>query len=119
MPSSARPPLMVSRVEIILAVRAGLRKPVQMTIWPMRTRRVSAASAESDVKGSKTISWAGTGTVWKWSYSQTESNPRRSACWATATVRAQAASGRQPRYSMNQPCGTTSPMRIGSYSDSR
>ena len=38
-PSSIRPPLMTSIVEIILAVRAGFRNAVQITMWPRRTRR--------------------------------------------------------------------------------
>src|SRR2546421_43933 len=48
MPSSARPLLIVSSVETIFATRAGLRYAAQVTIWPIRTRLVSAASAESD-----------------------------------------------------------------------
>ena len=84
---------MVSIVEIILAVRAGLRNAVQMTMCPRRTRSVSAASAASDVKDSKVISSVGRGTVWKWSNSQIDSKPSRSACRATSVVRRQASSG--------------------------
>ena len=90
MPSSIRPPLMTSRVQIILAVRAGFRNAVQMTMCPRRTRSVDAASAARLVNDSKVISSVGSGTVWKWSNSQIDSNPSRSACWATATVRAHA-----------------------------
>ena len=56
---------MVSIVEIIFAVRAGLRNAVQMTMWPSRTRLVSAASALSEVNDSKVISSVGRGIVWK------------------------------------------------------
>ena len=112
MPSSIRPPLIVSIVEIILAVRAGLRKAVQMTMWPSRTRVVSAARADRLVNDSKVISSVGRGTVWKWSNSQIDSKPSRSACWATATVRRQASSGSQPSYSPTQPWGTITPIFI-------
>ena len=87
---------MVSIVEIILAVSAGLRNAVQMTTWPSRTRDVRAASAESDVNDSKVISSLGRGTVWKWSKSQTDSNPSRSAWAVTSVVRFQAASESHP-----------------------
>ena len=106
MPSSIRPPLIVSIVEIILAVSAGFRNPVQMTTWPSRTRSVRAASAESVVNDSNVISSVGRGTVWKWSNSQIDSTPSRSASWATATVRRHASSGSQPSYSPVQPWGT-------------
>ena len=65
MPSSKRPPLMTSMVEDILAVSAGLRKPVQMTMWPSRTRSVAMARAARTVNDSKVISSVGCGTVWK------------------------------------------------------
>ena len=73
MPSSKRPPLMASRVPAIFAVSAGLRKPLQMTICPSRTRSVSAASARASVNDSKVISSVGSRTVWKWSNSHTDS----------------------------------------------
>jgi len=57
-PSSKRPPEMTSIVEAILAVSAGLRKPVQMTMWPIRARDVACASAASIVNDSKVISWS-------------------------------------------------------------
>ena len=87
---------MVSIVEIILAVSAGLRNAVQMTTWPSRTRVVSAASAESEVNDSKVISSVGRGIVWKWSKSHTDSKPRRSARAVTSLVRCHALSESQP-----------------------
>ena len=65
MPSSKRPPLMTSIVEDILAVSAGLRNPVQTTMWPRRTRSVAIARADSTENDSKVISSVGCGTVWK------------------------------------------------------
>ena len=103
---------MVSIVEIILAVSAGLRNAVQMTMCPRRIRSVSAASADNDVNDSKVISSVGRGMVWKWSYSQIDSKPRRSACRATSVVRRHASSGSKPSYSPTQPCGTTTPSFI-------
>ena len=96
MPSSIRPPLITSIVEIILAVSAGLRNAVQITTWPSRTRVVTAASADSIVNDSKVISSVGRGTVWKWSNTQMDSIPRSSACLASATLRLQASDGSQP-----------------------
>ena len=58
MPTCARPLLTTSSVEIILATSAGLRKPLQITMWPRRTRLVSAERAFSPElpKRSPTIS---------------------------------------------------------------
>src|SRR4029079_19824311 len=112
MPSSIRPSLIVSIVEIILAVSAGVRNDVQMTMWPRRTRVVIAARADNEVNDSKVISSVGRGIVWKWSKSQTDSNPSRSACWATAAVRLQEVVGSHPAYSPTQPCGTIAPIVI-------
>ena len=52
-------------VEAIFAVRAGLRKPVQITMWPIRTRDVACARAASIVNDSNVISCVGAGTVVK------------------------------------------------------
>ena len=112
MPSSIRPPLIVSIVEIIFAVNAGLRNAVQMTMCPRRTRVVRAAKAASDVNDSNVISSVGRGTVWKWSKSQMASKPSLSACCATSVVRRQASSGSQPSYSPTQPWGTIAPIFI-------
>src|SRR5438552_12686524 len=109
MPSSMRPPAMTSMVAIILATSAGLRYPLQTTTWPSRTRVVIAARAASAVKDSKVSSSVGFGTVWKWSKSQIDSKPSRSASFATATVRVQAAAGSHPSYSPVHPCGTMTP----------
>ena len=54
---------MTSIVEAIFAVRAGLRNPVQITMWPSRAREVACASAASIVNDSKVISSVGSGTV--------------------------------------------------------
>ena len=110
MPSSIRPPLIESIVEIILAVRAGFRNAVQITTWPRRTRSVIAASAASAVNDSNVISSVGRGTVWKWSKSHSDSNPRRSASRATAAVRCHASSGSQPSNSPCQPWGAIAPI---------
>ena len=100
---------MTSMVAIILATSAGFRYPLQITMCPSRTRLVTAASAASAVNDSNVSSSVGCGTVWKWSNSQIDSKPSRSASFATATVRAQAAAGSQPSYSPVHPCGTTTP----------
>src|SRR5205823_2111639 len=73
------------------------------------TREVRPASAESAVNDSNVISSVGRGMVWKWSNSQIDSKPSRSACCATAAVRRQASTESQPSYSPCQPCGTTTP----------
>ena len=67
-----------------------------MTMWPMRTRDVRAARAARLVKDSKVSSSVGRGTVVKWSYSQMDSKPSRSAWRATATVRAHALAASHP-----------------------
>ena len=67
---------------------------------------------------SNVISSVGRGTVWKWSNSQIDSNPSRSACRATSVVRRQASSGSQPSYSPTQPWGTIAPIFIGAASAS-
>ena len=64
---------------------------------------------------SNVISSVGLGTVWRWSNSQIDSNPSRSACCATSTVRAQARSVSQPSYSPVHPCGTMTPSFIASF----
>src|SRR5436305_11452956 len=81
---------------------------------PSRTRRVSAASAARTVNDSNVISSVGSGTVWKWSKAQSDSNPRSSAWCASSIVRAHAAAGSQPSYSPFQPCGAINPTCIAS-----
>ena len=63
---------------------------------------------------SNVISSVGRGTVWKWSNSQIDSKPSRSACCATSVVRRHASSGSQPSYSPIQPWGTITPIFIAS-----
>jgi hypothetical protein len=46
---------------------------LQPTIWPSRIVLVSWLTAAIVVQHSKTASWAGRGTLWKWSYNQIES----------------------------------------------
>ena len=103
---------MTSIVEAILAVRAGLRKPVQMTMWPIRARDVACASAASIVNDSKVISSVGRGTVVKWSNTQIDSKPSVSACRARAIAVAQASAACQPSNSPFQPWGTITPMSM-------
>ena len=67
MPQSRRPPLITSTVEVILASSAGFRYDVQPTIWPRRMRDVRWLMAAIVVQHSNIASWAGTGTLWKWS----------------------------------------------------
>ncbi len=114
MPSSNRPPEITSIVDASLAVRAGLRKPAQMTMCPTRTRRVAIAMPVIAANDSKVISSVGTGTVVKWSNSQRLSNPRASASWASSIVRVQAAAASQPLYSPFQPWGVMRPTCIRS-----
>ena len=71
-----------------------------------------AASADSEVNDSNVISSVGRGTVWKWSNSQIDSKPIRSAWRATSVVRCHARAVSQPSYSPFQPCGTMTPTFI-------
>ena len=103
MPSSKRPPLMTSMVEAILAVRAGFRNPVQTTMWPRRTRSVAIARAARTENDSKVISSVGSGTVWKWSNTHSDSKPSASACLASSIVRAQASAGASRRTRPSSP----------------
>ena len=65
--------------------------------------------AVSVVNDSKVISSIGSGTVWKWSKTHSDSKPSSSASRASSSVRAQAAAGSQPLYSYFQPCGISTP----------
>ena len=60
-------------LEVILAESVGLRYEVQLTIWPRRIRLVASASAAMVVQHSNTASCDGSGMLWKWSYTHTES----------------------------------------------
>jgi hypothetical protein len=55
---------MTSMVEASFAVRPGFRNPVQITMWPRRTRFVAIAMAASEVNDANVISSVGSGTVW-------------------------------------------------------
>src|SRR6267142_5720274 len=113
MPSSNRPPLITSIVDASLAVNAGFRKPVQMTMWPMRTRFVTIASTDRVENDSNVISSVGSGTVVKWSKTHSDSKPSSSAWRASSTVRTQARAGSQPAYSRFQPWGMRTPTSTG------
>ena len=73
---------------------------------------VTIARAVIVENDSRVISSTGSGTVWKWSKTQIDSKPRRSASRASSTVRAHAAAGSQPSYSRFQPCGAMTPTCI-------
>src|ERR1035437_52131 len=112
MPSSNRPPLITSIVEQSLAVRPGFRNDVQTTMWPSRTRFVAIASAARVENDSKVISSVGSGTVVKWSKTQSDSNPSASAFCASSIVRVHAAAASQPSYSPFQPWAAIMPTCI-------
>ena len=55
----------------------------------------------------------GCGTVWKWSYSQIESQDPASAALATAVIASHCSTGSaMPTRSIRQPCGTKIPNRV-------
>ena len=97
-----------------LAVRPGFRKPVQTTMWPRRTRVVTIAIAASIENDSNVISSVGSGTVWKWPNTQSDSKPSDSACRVSSIERAHAVAGSHPSYSPFQPWGTISPTFMSS-----
>ena len=51
MPSSKRPPLTTSRVDANFAVSAGFRNPLQMTMWPRRTRHCHRRQRREGLEG--------------------------------------------------------------------
>jgi hypothetical protein len=67
MPQINRPPDITSMFEVILASSPGLRYGEQPTICPSLMRDVRWLIAASVVQHSNTVSWAGRGTLWKWS----------------------------------------------------
>ncbi len=85
---------------------------MQVHIWPSLTRLVAAAYAAISVHASWVASWVGTGTVWKWSYTQIESKGPSSAALATPSMVAQCSFGSIPARSKRHPCGTNSPNRM-------
>jgi hypothetical protein len=105
--------LATSTVEAILANSAGLRYPLQLTIWPMFTRLVSRDSAAVAVHASNTVFLVGSGTVWRWSNNQIESHDPASAAFATAVIASHCSTGSAiPVRSIRQPCGTKMPKRV-------
>ena len=71
---------------------------------------VSRASAAIDVQHSNTASSWGVGTVWKWSYTQTASNPACSASSAQRLIVSNFSTGsRMSARSMRQPWGKKTP----------
>ena len=85
---------------------------MQPTIWPMLTRVVSRASVDVTVQHSKTLLIVGSGTVWKWSYTHTESHGPASAALATAVMASYCWIGSAiSTRSIFQPCGTNTPKR--------
>ena len=82
---------------------------MQVHIWPSFTRLVAAAYAAISVHASWVASCVGTGTVWKWSNTQIESNGPSSAALATPSMVAQCSLGSMPARSSRHPCGTNSP----------
>src|SRR3954451_3432587 len=82
---------------------------MQVHIWPSRTRSVDAANAAIRVQASW-VAWSpGTGTVWKWSYTQTDSHGPASALRARSRMTVHCRSGSIPTRSCRQPWGTKIP----------
>ncbi len=99
-------------MELIFAYSAGLRYPLQPTIWPTFTRVVSRASAVVAVQHSNVAFSVATGTVWKWSNNQIESQDPASAALATLVIDSHAWTGSLMwTRSIFQPCGTKTPKR--------
>ena len=75
---------------------------------------VSWLIAATVVQHSNTASWAGRGTLWKWSYTQIESKPSCSASVAISTALAHfAAPPSIDASSIFHPCGTNTPKIMG------
>ena len=85
---------------------------MQVHIWPSRTRSVTAASEAMSVHASYVTSCVGAGTVWKWSKTQTDSNPLSSASRAMRVIVGQCSVVSMPARSIFQPWGTNSPNRM-------
>ena len=98
-PRIRRPPLIVSRVDAILAVMAGLRNVELTTPNPMSTRGTAAATAVWRVRQSKTIS-SGSHLERVCSPAHRASKPRRSPSCAIWRMRSHAATGCQPSNSL-------------------
>ena len=98
-PRMSRPPLIVSRVEAILAVMAGFRNVELMTPKPMSTRGTAAATAVWRVRPSNMMP-SGSHLARTCSPVHRASKPRRSPRRATSRMRSQAATGCQPSNSL-------------------
>ncbi len=85
---------------------------MQVHIWPSRTRSVAAAKAAISDHASWVASSVGTGTVWKWSYTQTDSQGPASAAWAKSRMVVHCSAVSMPARSSRQPCGTNNPNRM-------
>ena len=59
---------------------------MQVHIWPSRTRLVEAANAAISDQASNVDSSVGSGTVWKWSYTQIDSHGPASAALASSRI---------------------------------
>jgi hypothetical protein len=81
-------------------------------IWPSRIRVVEAANADISDHASWVASSVGTGTVWKWSYTQIDSKGPASAAWARSRMVAHCSDAGIPARSNRQPWGTNIPNRM-------
>src|SRR4051794_11983794 len=86
---------------------------MQVHIWPRRIRDVAAPNAAIRVQASCVASSVGSGTVWKWSYTQTDSHGPASAARATPSIACHWSAGSMPTRSSFQPWGMKSPNRTG------
>ncbi len=84
----------------------GLRYAMHVHICPSFTRDVVAAKALMRLHASCVASPFGSGTAWKWSYTQIESKVSPwSACCARPFITAQWSRVSMPVRSCRQPCG--------------
>src|SRR5688572_28270953 len=96
--------------DVILASSPGLRYGAHPTICPSLMREVTWLMAAIVVHASNIASWAGRGTLWKWSYTHSESKPSSSASRVTSTAFAHFACGSSMEASsIFQPWGTKTP----------
>src|SRR6476659_3476901 len=84
MPSTARPPEMLSSVVASLAVSPGFRNVFAPTIKPSRTREVTAPSPARTLQPSKIGCSHGPKMAIRWSHVQIESQPAASAARAAS-----------------------------------
>src|SRR5262245_19384992 len=111
-PSTRRPPDRSSSVPAILAIRPAFRNDEHMTRAPSSTRGTTGASAASVVHASLRPSSASGGKRnSRWSKTQIESRPSRSAVRAKASVSSNV--GARPSTRSPYASGTVTPIRIG------